>query len=262
MDVLQTIVQAKHAEIKQIQLKKIFSNPMPRGFFQHITAAIAARKPAIIAEIKKASPSAGIIKENMNVAEIAIEYELNGATCLSVLTDSQFFQGSLENMKIARATTQLPVLRKDFIIDQIQIEQSWQLGADCILLIAAILTDAQIKLFTTTALDFGLDVLLEVHTSAELNRVEPILGSRVLLGINNRNLTTFTTNITTTTTLMATINANHPAKRFIVTESGIRSATDVEFFINNNVYGFLIGESLMRSPSPGGELRKLFLGKL
>jgi indole-3-glycerol phosphate synthase len=222
-----------------------------RGFVQAIEDKIASGKPGVIAEIKKASPSRGVIRENFHPAEIAASYAVHGAACLSVLTDVQFFQGSHDHLRQARAACPLPVLRKDFLIDPYQVIFSRALGADCILLIAAALTSGQLKELEACATELGMDVLVEVHDAKEL---EVALTLRTpLIGINNRNLRTFETTLQTTLDLLAQV----PADRRVVTESGILKPEDVQLMRSHKVNAFLVGEAFMRAQDPGAELARL-----
>ncbi|MFC3907653.1 indole-3-glycerol phosphate synthase TrpC [Legionella dresdenensis] len=232
------------------QLKEISHEP------RNFVGALQGKKPAIIAEIKKASPSKGVIRTDFDVAAIAKIYQQNGASCLSVLTDSQFFQGHSDNLKIARKNTTLPVLRKDFIIDSYQIHESRALGADCILLIVDMLDDYQLMDYCQLAQASGMAVLVESHTRQELERALKL--PTPLIGINNRSLHTFVTDINTTIELAADI----PADRIIITESGINSSGDIKLMLEHHINTFLIGESLMRAADIGEKLRELRLGNL
>lgn len=223
-----------------------------RGFVDAIAGQIAQSKPAIISEIKKASPSKGIICTNFNPVEIATSYAKYGATCLSVLTDEQYFQGHDDYLEQARAACSLPVLRKEFIIDPYQIYESSVIGADAILLIVAALGDATISEFAALAQDLGMDVLLEVHDQQELERALRLPYK--LIGINNRNLRTFEATLNTTLDLLAQI----PDDRIVVTESGIRTVEDVALMRAHNVNAFLVGEAFMRAAQPGEKLQQLF----
>ena len=223
----------------------------PRGFAAAMQMA-ASWKPAIIAEAKRASPSKGVIREDFDPAAIAASYEQGGATCLSVLTDVDFFQGADEYLVAARNACTLPVIRKDFLVDPYQVIESRALGADCVLLIAASLDDDQMAELNAVAVDLGMDVLVEVHDRAELERSLP-LGSP-LLGINNRDLHTFETRLETTWELLEHI----PGDRLVVTESGIHARADVEAMRSRGVNAFLVGEAFMRAAEPGEKLRELF----
>ena len=222
-----------------------------RGFAQAIESKIARGLPGVIAEVKKASPSKGILRENFNPAEIAASYAAHGAACLSVLTDVQFFQGSHDNLRMARAACPLPVLRKDFIIDPYQIISARAMGADCVLFIVAALDAAQLRDFEDVAMGLGMDVLVEVHGPAELDIALSL--KTPLLGINNRNLRTFETKLSNTLDLLPRI----PAGKRVVTESGILAPEDVKLMRDNGVNAFLVGEAFMRAPEPGVELARM-----
>ena len=224
----------------------------PRDFVGSIRSKIAGNKSAVIAEIKKASPSKGIIREDFRPADIAKSYEQAGAACLSVLTDVEYFQGSPEYLKQARAACSLPVLRKDFMIEPYQVYEARAMGADCILLIAAALDLATMRELERIAHDLGMAVLVEVHNGEELDVALQL--ETPLLGINNRNLRTFEVTLDTTLGLLARI----PQNKIVVTESGIFTAEDVALMRKNNVHTFLVGEAFMRQPEPGVELAKVF----
>jgi indole-3-glycerol phosphate synthase len=228
------------------------SRVLTRDFVGALRAKIAAGKPAVIAEVKKASPSKGVLRADFIPADIAQSYAEYGAACLSVLTDQQFFQGEIDFLKQARASCQLPVLRKDFMVDAYQIYESRAMGADCILLIAACLTDAQMKEFEAIARSLDMAVLVEVHDGAELDRALQL--KTPLIGINNRNLKTFEVSLETTLALKARV----PADRLLVTESGIVTREDVLRMGAAGVNAFLVGEAFMRAPEPGEALEKLF----
>ena len=213
---------------------------------------VAAGGAAVIAEVKKASPSKGLLRDPFDPAAIARSYAAGGATCLSVLTDEHFFQGSDDALREARAACALPVLRKDFTIDPYQVYEARVLGADCILLIVAALGDAQLNELAGLARHLDLDVLVEVHDAGELDRVRHMEGT--LLGINNRNLRTFETRLETTLSLLAAV----PEGRLVVTESGIHTREDVARMRAGGVHAFLVGEAFMRAPEPGERLRELF----
>ncbi|HTD28254.1 MAG TPA: indole-3-glycerol phosphate synthase TrpC [Xanthomonadaceae bacterium] len=234
-----------------------------RGFAAALRATIARGEAAVIAEIKKASPSRGVIRVDFDPAAIARSYELGGAACLSVLTDVDFFQGADAYLQQARAACGLPVLRKDFVIDPYQIYEARVLGADCILLIVAALDDAALLELSRLAMDLGLDVLVEVHDSDELERAlrlgmdDPADARRqpdIMIGINNRNLRTFEVSLDTTLGLRHRV----PIDRMLVTESGIATPTDVARMRAAGVHAFLVGETLMRAENPGAELHRLF----
>ncbi|HEX7750249.1 MAG TPA: indole-3-glycerol phosphate synthase TrpC [Bordetella sp.] len=222
-----------------------------RGFAQAIESKIARGLPGVIAEVKKASPSKGILRENFNPAEIAASYAAHGAACLSVLTDVQFFQGSHDNLRMARAACPLPVLRKDFIIDPYQIISARAMGADCVLFIVAALDAAQLRDFEDVAMGLGMDVLVEVHGPSELDIALSL--KTPLLGINNRNLRTFETKLSNTLDLLPRI----PAGKRVVTESGILAPEDVKLMRDSGVNAFLVGEAFMRAPEPGVELARM-----
>ncbi|MGP3789959.1 indole-3-glycerol phosphate synthase TrpC [Pseudomonas sp. B392_1p] len=224
----------------------------PRGFAQALRDRVARREAAVIAEVKKASPSKGIIRERFMPAEIARSYEAGGAACLSVLTDIDFFQGDDAYLQQARSACSLPVIRKDFMIDPYQIVESRVLGADCVLLIVANLEDGQMAELAAVAKEQHLDVLVEVHDGDELERALRI--DTPLLGINNRNLHNFEVSLNTTLELKSRV----PADRLVVTESGILGRADVELMAANDVYAFLVGEAFMRAEDPGAELKRLF----
>jgi indole-3-glycerol phosphate synthase len=224
----------------------------PRGFYKALQHKVSAKKPAIIAEIKKASPSQGVIRENFEPITIGLDYAMNGAACLSVLTDKDFFQGAEAYLSMVRQRCPLPVIRKDFMIDPYQIYETRALGADCILLIVAALGDGQMQELSDTATNLGLDVLVESHDAEELERALKL--DTKLIGINNRNLRTFETSLQTTLDLKAMI----PPDKIVITESGIHSHDDVQLMLNNDIYAFLVGESFMRAESPGQKMRELF----
>lgn len=224
----------------------------PRGFALTLQNQVQAKSPIVIAEIKKASPSKGVIRENFKVKEIAQDYAIHGAVCLSVLTDKDFFQGAEVNLTLARESCPLPVLRKDFMLDPYQIYESRALGADCILLIAAILDYKTMHKLADIATDLGMDVLVEVHNAQELKQALTL--ETKLLGINNRDLMTFNTSLQTTLTL----RKNIPDDYLVVTESGIRTTEDVQLMLKHKVYIFLVGEAFMRTKSPGQKMQELF----
>ncbi|WP_238346077.1 indole-3-glycerol phosphate synthase TrpC [Luteimonas saliphila] len=226
--------------------------PAPRGFAAAIEAKIASGAPAVIAEVKKASPSKGVIRPDFDPAAIARSYEAGGAACLSVLTDVDFFQGADAYLQQARAACALPVLRKDFTIDPYQVYEARALGADCILLIVAALSDGQLAELSSTALQLGLDVLVEVHDIDELERAIQVPAP--LLGVNNRSLRTFEVSLDTTLSLRGAV----PRDRRLVTESGIHAAADVARMRQGGIEAFLVGEAFMREADPGAALRRLF----
>ncbi|EJL94641.1 Indole-3-glycerol phosphate synthase [Pseudomonas sp. GM102] len=225
----------------------------PRGFAKALIEQAKTKQPAVIAEIKKASPSKGVIRENFVPADIARSYEKGGATCLSVLTDIDYFQGADAYLQQARAACKLPVIRKDFMIDPYQIVESRALGADCVLLIVSALDDVKMAELAAVAKSVGLDVLVEVHDGDELERALKTLDTP-LVGVNNRNLHTFEVNLETTLDLLPRI----PRDRLVITESGILNRADVELMEISDVYAFLVGEAFMRAESPGTELQRLF----
>ncbi|WP_017902863.1 indole-3-glycerol phosphate synthase TrpC [Pseudomonas asplenii] len=225
----------------------------PRGFAQALLDQAKRKQPAVIAEIKKASPSKGVIREHFIPAEIASSYEKGGATCLSVLTDVDYFQGADLYLQQARAACTLPVIRKDFMVDPYQIVEARAMGADCILLIVAALEDGQMAELASVAKGVGLDVLVESHDAAELERALKHLDTP-LIGINNRNLHTFDVSLETTLDLLPMV----PRDRLVITESGILNRADVELMEISQVYSFLVGEAFMRAQNPGDELQRLF----
>jgi indole-3-glycerol phosphate synthase len=259
-DILAKIIQTKKVEVataRQMRsesdlLREARSRKDVRGFIRAIEEKIEQGKPAVVAELKKASPSRGVIRENFNPADIAASYAAHGAACLSVLTDVQYFQGAYDYLRQARAACSLPVLRKDFMIDPYQIVHARALGADCILLIVAALSPAQLREFESVATELGMDVLVEVHDQAELDIALTL--ETPLVGINNRNLRTFDTSLDTTLALLAGV----PAGKRVVTESGILTRDDVARMREHSVNAFLVGESFMRAPEPGVALRELF----
>lgn len=264
-DILKKILAVKAQEVaaakpvKPLPQLRAEAEQMPpaRDFVGAIRARVEAGRPAVIAEIKKASPSKGVIREDFRPVEIAQSYAQHGAACLSVLTDEQFFQGSAEYLQQAREACDLPVLRKDFMVDEYQIWQARAMGADAILLIAAALTLSQMKAFETLAHKLGMAVLVEVHDEAELETALEL--STPLIGINNRNLRTFEVSLQTTLDLLAHIEKSKKGRgRIVVTESGIFSAQDVKLMRDHDVHGFLVGEAFMRADDPGVELAKVF----
>ena len=259
-DVLKRILARKQEEVAErrervslFELKARLSGAPPvRGFADAVAAKLQAGLPAVIAEVKKASPSKGVIRADFDPAAIARSYEAGGAACLSVLTDIDFFQGSDAYLQQARAACSLPVLRKDFVVDAWQLHEARVLGADCVLLIAAALDDVQLAEFAYIADELGMDVLVEVHDLDELERALPIPAR--LLGINNRNLRSFEVSLQNTLDLKDMV----PADRVLVTESGILAAADVALMRGAGVNAFLVGEAFMRQPDPGTALRELF----
>ena len=262
----QEVTAAKQAKPLSVMRTEAEQAATPRDFTGAIRGKIAAGKPAVIAEIKKASPSKGILRENFNPAEIAASYAKHGAACLSVLTDEQFFQGSAAYLQQARAACALPVLRKDFMIDPYQIYQARAMGADAILLIAAALSLVEMQEFEALAHSLNMAVLVEVHDAAELEVALQL--STPLIGINNRNLRTFEVSLQNTLDLLPRIAASLPlpagegwgggAPRIVVTESGIVKPEDVALMRSHDVHAFLVGEAFMRAGDPGAELGRLF----
>ena len=258
-DILNKILGVKFQEVAAERLLRPESELLTqaqarkdvRGFAQAIETKIAAGQPGVIAEIKKASPSKGILRENFEPAGIAQSYAQHGAACLSVLTDVQFFQGADDYLRQARAACTLPVLRKDFMVDPYQIIAARAMGADCILLIVSALTQTQLNEFEACAFELGMDVLVEVHDAKELDMALQMKTS--LLGINNRNLRTFETSLQNTIDLLPRI----PAGKRVVTESGILRPEDVQKMRQHEVHAFLVGEAFMRAADPGQELARL-----
>jgi indole-3-glycerol phosphate synthase len=259
-DILNKILEVKLEEIAAARavkplaaMKKDAENAEPvRDFTGAIRAKIAKGLPAVIAEIKKASPSKGVIRSDFNPEKIAASYQRHGAACLSVLTDEKFFQGSAAYLQQARAACSLPVLRKDFIVSEYQIYQARAMGADAILLIAAALNAEKMREFEALAHRLGMAVLVEVHDAAELGAALKL--DTPLIGVNNRNLRTFEVGLQTTLDLLQDM----PNDRIVVTESGILTADDVQLMRQNGVSAFLVGEAFMRAPDPGEELARVF----
>jgi indole-3-glycerol phosphate synthase len=259
-DILEKIITTKAQEVIAAQVARPLAavdadaraaSP-PRGFERALRARIAGGRPAVIAEIKKASPSKGVLREAFDPPAIAAAYERAGATCLSVLTDRPFFQGQSEYLVAARNACSLPALRKEFIVDEYQVAESRALGADAILLIVAALEDAQMAALEACALAYGMDVVVEVHDRGELDRALAL--KTPLIGINNRNLRNFSVTLDTTLNLLARV----PAERLVVTESGIATPRDVAMMRARGVHAFLVGEAFMRAPDPGAALTALF----
>lgn len=258
-DILKQILDRKREEIiegsKEVSLdemiKRAESADPVRGFITSIENKIAGNKPAVIAEIKKASPSKGILREDFEPAEIAKSYEAGGASCLSILTDRDYFQGAEEYLLAARASCDLPVIRKDFIIDPYQVYEARAMNADCILLIVAALNDESLSSLLKLSHQLGMDVLVEVHDESEMQRA--LVTDARLIGINNRNLSTFETSLDTTLRML-----DVPEDRILVTESGIHSSDDVQLMLKNDVNVFLVGEAFMRAEDPGEQLQLLF----
>jgi indole-3-glycerol phosphate synthase len=259
-DILQRIVAVKRDEVAAARRlldaasmrREALAQPPARDFLAALRAKLAAAEPAVIAEIKKASPSKGVMREHFVPAEIAASYARHGAACLSVLTDRQFFQGDAAYLQQARAACALPVLRKDFIVDGYQVDEARAWGADCILLIAACLSDEQMADLEAQASALGMAVLVEVHDAPELQRALRL--KTPLLGINNRNLKTFEVSLDTTLGLLPQV----PAGRLLVTESGILGPADVQRMRAAGVQAFLVGEAFMRADDPGAALAELF----
>jgi len=259
-DILQKIVAVKHEEVAAGLKRKSLaamredaeSRVLTRDFEGALRAKMAAGKAAVIAEVKKASPSKGVLREDFIPADIAQSYAEHGAACLSVLTDQTFFQGCNDYLKQARASCDLPVLRKDFMVDPYQVFEARAIGADCILLIAACLSDAQMDELEAVARHLGMAVLVEVHDGAELARALRL--KTPLLGINNRNLRTFEVSLETTLDLQDQVTAD----KLLITESGILNANDVARMRAAGVHAFLVGEAFMRAPDPGQALAALF----
>ena len=259
-DILQRIVAVKAREIAAAKIARplpalraaAVAAAAPRDFTAALRAKVAAGAPAVIAEIKKASPSRGVLRENFDPAANAASYAQHGAACLSVLTDEQFFQGSADYLRQARAACELPVLRKDFMLEPYQVHEARAMGADCILLIVAILKINRMRELEAAATDLGMSVLVEVHDADELERA--LLLETPLIGINNRNLRTFETRLEVTLGLLEKI----PAGRVVVTESGILQPSHVSLMRENKVDCFLVGEAFMRAEDPGVELARLF----
>jgi len=259
-DILKKIVARKLEEIDErsanISLDELKAQlddaDAPRGFVQSLKDKIAAGQSGVIAEIKKASPSKGVLREHFVPAEIAKSYADHGAACLSVLTDVDFFQGGDAYLKQAHAACSLPVIRKDFIVDPYQVYEARAMSADCILLIVACLTDRQLADLNALAMKLGMDVLIEVHDAEELERALKVPNP--MIGINNRNLRTFDVSLQTTLDLLASISDD----RLVVTESGIHAPEDVALMREHNVNAFLVGEAFMRADQPGEKLAALF----
>jgi len=263
-DILRRITQRKAEEVAEraarVPLAELRARladcaEAPRGFARALRARVAAGEPAVIAEIKKASPSKGVLREHFVPAEIAQSYARAGAACLSVLTDIDFFQGADRYLQEARAACALPAIRKDFLINPYQLHEASLLGADAVLLIAACLSDAQLADLAGLAAELGLDVLVEVHDGEELERALAVPGE--LIGINNRNLRTFEVSLQTTLDLIGAV----PPERLLVTESGILAPEDVMRMRAQGVHAFLVGEAFMRAPDPGEALRALFFAE-
>jgi len=259
-DILQRILAVKAKEVAAAKTQRPLSAmriaaaamPEPRDFAGALRAKVAVGEAAVIAEIKKASPSRGVLREDFDPVAIAASYAGHGAACLSVLTDQQFFQGSADYLRSARAACSLPVLRKDFMLDAYQVYEASAMGADCILLIVAALNPRRMAELAAIATDLGMAVLVEVHNSVELDRALEL--KTPLIGVNNRNLHTFETRLDVTLGLLKRI----PPDRTVITESGILQPADVSLMRDNGVDCFLVGEAFMRAPDPGAELARLF----
>ena len=259
-DILKKILHRKEEEIAErsarqsiSDLREIIVDASPvRGFIKSIENKIAQGKAGVIAEIKKASPSKGVLRNDFNPAEIAKSYEQHGAACLSVLTDKDYFQGSEDYLQQARAVTSIPVIRKDFIIDPYQVYEARAINADCILLIVAALDDKKLIELLDLANQLGMDVLMEVHDQEEMERA--LMTGAKLIGVNNRNLRTFEVSLNNTLDMLAMV----PADRLLVTESGILAPADVKLMRDNNINAFLVGEAFMRAENPGEKLAELF----
>ena len=258
--ILKNILARKQEEIAERSalvsipqlIEKAASASAPRGFAKAMADKIARGESAVIAEIKKASPSKGVIRENFDPAAIATSYEQGGAACLSVLTDVDFFQGADEYLQLARNASSLPVIRKDFIVDEYQIYEARAMGADCILLIVSALKKEQLTQLHEVALSLGMDVLIEVHDEAELDIA--LTFDNPMVGINNRNLHTFEVSLENTYKLLNKI----PANKIVITESGIHAREDVAAMRAQNVHAFLVGEAFMRHDKPGEKLSEMF----
>ena len=260
MNILDRILEAKRAEVAAAKemlgeaavAARARAQSPPRDFTGALRAKLAAGRPAVIGEIKRASPSRGVLRENFDAAAIAKSYAAAGAACLSVLTDREFFQGSIDHLQAARASCSLPALRKDFIVETYQVYEARAIGADCILLIAASLSAELMKQLEALAQSLGMAVLVEVHDAKELAAALELKTS--LLGINNRDLRSFETRLETTLDLLDRV----PGDRIVITESGILTPADVARMRSSGVNAFLVGEAFMRAPDPGAALRTLF----
>jgi indole-3-glycerol phosphate synthase len=259
-DILEKILTRKAVEVADRVARRSLADvsamaataPVVRDFVGALQKKIAAGQAAVIAEVKKASPSKGLLRADFDPAAIAHSYQQGGAACLSVLTDIDFFQGSDAYLQQARAACDLPVLRKDFVIDAYQIFEARALGADCILLICSALNDKQLIEYSALAASLGMAALIEVHGAVEMQRA--LRTDSKLIGVNNRNLRTFETSLQTSIDLFQ----NFPSDRLFVTESGIASSADVQRMRENDIHAFLVGEAFMRKPDPGAELQRLF----
>lgn len=264
--VLKKIIARKHEEVAErsardslaalnARIQGLDASQAPRGFVRSMESKLNAGLSAVIAEAKKASPSKGLLRENFLPADIAKSYESGGAACLSVLTDADFFQGHEDYLRAARAACSLPVIRKDFLVDEYQITEARAIGADCVLLIVAALDKAQLHDLNQQAVELGMDVLVEVHDAAELEVAMELPNK--LLGINNRNLHTFEVSLQNTIDLLPRI-AEDSSERIVVTESAIALPADVQLMREHQVNAFLVGETFMRAEQPGEKLRELF----
>ena len=264
-DILEKILNVKRAELARnsqrlsaanlrelIAVRRMQVGGAPRGFERAMRRKIAQGHAAVIAEVKRASPSKGLLRDPFLPAEIAQSYEQHGAACLSVLTDEQFFQGSYHYLQAARQACELPILRKDFLIDSYQVLEAAAWGADCILLIVAALNDAKLAELEDVAISLSLDVLVEVHDADEMARALRLKSA--LIGVNNRNLRTFEVSLNTTLQLQKQV----PSNRLLITESGILGPADVAIMRQASIHGYLVGEAFMRAPNPGQALATLF----
>ncbi len=259
-DVLKKIIARKYEEVaerrpkvsEQTLLKQALEADAPRGFVRAMSAKLSAGESAVIAEVKKASPSQGVIRKHFVPADIAVSYEAAGAACMSVLTDRDFFQGHEDYLREARAACALPVIRKDFIVDTYQVAEARALSSDCILLIVAALEDGQMAELAACSDELGMDVLVEVHNEKELERA--LCLETTLVGVNNRDLHTFSTDLDTTIRLLDMM----PSDRIVVTESGIHTVDHVQKMRDHNIHSFLVGEAFMRADDPGLALKRLF----
>ena len=260
-DILKRIVKRKHEEIeesiKRVSIERMMElakfGDKPRGFYNALATKAECGESAVIAEIKKASPSKGVLRKDFNPVEIAESYEEGGACCLSILTDRDFFQGDPQYLIRARAAVSLPVIRKDFIVRPYQVYEARAMSADCILLIVSCLSDNELLTLSDLSKSLGMDVLVEVHDLEELQRALTL--DLPMIGINNRNLHTFEVSLQTTIDLRGEVGDD----KLVITESGILSREDVALMHENNVYGFLVGEVFMRHESPGQQLKEFFL---
>ncbi len=261
-DILKKIIARKKQEVIECKkiisfdkmMKKAYDDRETIDFYQALKDKVDLKQNAIIAEIKKASPSKGILRENFNPVEIAKSYEAHGATCLSVLTDKDFFQGDAQYLIDVREAVSLPILRKDFIIDPYQVLEARAMGADCILLIAACLSDGEMEILAQHTMQLNMDILVEVHNAEELKRALQL--PLIMIGINNRNLRTFDVSLQTTVDLLSEIKDDI----LVITESGILSSENVSFMREHDVYSFLVGEAFMRQDDPGVALQEIFKG--